>query len=482
MTLYNCNDGLVEVHDETLASGGRGSVHEVGALIGDTGLDESLSLVAKVFQPRYRDAVRQGKVERLIELGRDCTVNAAWPLANLFDGDEWVGYVMRCLDGPKLDQVIFDESVGIEERVGLSIQACNIVGGLRRHDIVIGDLSPANMVCVQRDGHAGNAGRRGFDLFLIDLDSVQVVDQDAKLVYPTAESREKSPEMVGKRLGKVFLTSRSDDFLLAVLVFRLLFGEHPLDTLETDRHPSMVRADNARDRVFAYAQRDDAAPTDAFGDALADLFKSSFEGPYESIPTWRQYLVALGSASMPQMSGAFGTYAKGPAWWEIDSLNSGNGQTAYERLYGLGRDLGWAAGWLQVGAQEASSKAKHSLAGAKESAKERVERASAAADVRMGGGMKTLKRLVMATFLATALVLAPGALESVEAGATEAYNAVSGWMSDAAAWIDGIPERTSSSVDGWIEETSDGIANHFDTWVEDTGISIGDLLGAGSEA
>ena len=278
--------GHIVVGDNALGKGGRGSVfpleHASHPL---AGLDAD-QLVFKRIEARHRTAGRKGKVGLMIGLharGTIDRVNAAWPLANAYEEGEWVGYVMRRANGCPLDEVKSNASIAFSDKVRAAERMCRLVHDMHSLGIVIGDVNLANFLHDEETD----------ELTLIDLDSAQVANEAQGTAYPTTESRAKSPEMLNGHLGETLLTSRSDDYLLAVEVFRLLFDVHPLDEYDANASPDEVRLGNTRNRRFGFDYSDACCGTDAFGSHLARLFRASFEGPYDKLPSARDYAACL---------------------------------------------------------------------------------------------------------------------------------------------------------------------------------------------
>lgn len=270
-----------------IGAGKRGAVYSLRQRCAMNG-GEQIAITAKIFEPHFRTISRKGKVEKLTEIRKTCPARGAWPIDSLYDDGNWVGYIMPQIQGELLDRAIYDSSIDALDRLEMGAQVCEIIKLLHRHEIVMGDLSTRNFLYNRipyEDFH-------WLEVSAIDLDSAQV-KRDSKAVYPVTESKERSPEMP-EILGKSLLTSRSDDYLAAVLVFKLLFMIDPRDEFSSDSLPIDIRARNASNRVFAYKKRPDAYPVDAFGEELAQLFNRSFEeGPYKDIPTCADYEKAL---------------------------------------------------------------------------------------------------------------------------------------------------------------------------------------------
>lgn len=276
---------LIVDDDARLGQGGRGSVFPVLSDVRIEGSDPG-PLVCKLVSEGYRSPGRRRKIECLARMGQQAGVSAAWPLGNVLDeSGEWAGYLMRRVDGVTLDAVCADDGISLRDRALLAAKACGIVARMHELGIVIGDVNMANFMYDLRPDV----------LSLIDLDSVQVIDHDMKEVYPVVESLEKSPDMLEQGLGKAALTCASDNFLLAVMVFRMLFGAHPLDSFEAGATPSEVRAQNALERRFPYRNLVGALPVETYGSRLATLFERSFTGPAREVPSAIEYRDALES-------------------------------------------------------------------------------------------------------------------------------------------------------------------------------------------
>lgn len=285
MLMYDSADGgTIFLEDEkSLGAGGRGNVFPVLFDSAHDATGRKIDLACKVLAEGYRSEGRRRKVEALARMRNRAEICAAWPVSSIYDEGAWAGFTMYRLAGSSLDAVVADPATGLSQRVDMAVRACDIVAGMHRLGVVIGDVNMANFM------YDAAADRLG----LVDLDSVQIIDEAEGVVFPVVESLEKSPEMLEAGLGKAPLTSRSDDFLVAVMVFRMLFGVHPLDSFETDRLPAEVRAENALARRFPYSAQHGVLPENAFGDDLALLFRRSFKGPYERVPGTEEYRDAL---------------------------------------------------------------------------------------------------------------------------------------------------------------------------------------------
>lgn len=264
---------LTLIEDAPAKEGGRGRVYDI----------EGSSLICKVLSPHYRTKGREAKIKREIEIAqKDKGRDIAWPVESVYLQDQWIGFTMPKIEGVGLDQVS-RSAVSFSSRVGIAYNcACIVARVQNRYRIVLGDNALANFL------YSYDTKR----VTLIDPDSFQVVDPQAKLVYSTNESREKSPEMAGKILGDFILSPSSDDYLLAIMIFQLLFfGAHPLDDFRSDMPPAKVREENAAAHRFPYLDLEGSLPVFAAGQKLEQLFFQSFR--LEKPPSAAEYAVAL---------------------------------------------------------------------------------------------------------------------------------------------------------------------------------------------
>lgn len=427
MSVYETSSGYVVADaDERLGEGGRGMVL---AVLGDTTVDASgreRRLACKVFAKGYRTSGRRRKVERLIELGKQGGANVAWPLETLSDDGEWVGYVMRRAEGETLDELCARSETPLKLKVDLAARACDVLSSMHGLGVVVGDVGMGNfMYCAASD-----------ELVLIDVDSAQVTDPERQEVFPVAESLEKSPEMLEQGLGNVVLTSRSDDFLAAVMVFRMLFGAHPLDSFKSDALPAEVRADNARRRRFPYASLRGVLPVTAFGEELGELFEQSFSGAYERIPKASAYAKALRrvlAAGFSTCDACEMTYARAAGACPRCFSASGSGRVSLAFLAFL---LAWALFTANIMGFDAG------------------ELGEAALDALVG----------MADAAGEAAAWAVGAIDGISELASGAIDGVGDLMTDA---IDG-----ASELGGFAEDALDSAAH----LAESAFVSVDDLI------
>jgi eukaryotic-like serine/threonine-protein kinase len=152
-----------------------------------------------------------------------------WPSAMVQDVDDGtvIGYAMRRVDGPEFVPLgtLFNPAqrrqyfpdVSWRFLVGLARNLAGVIAALHDRDLVLGDISHANLVVSQM----------GYISFL-DCDSIQFTDPRSGEHFPclflTAEYAPAELQMD----AEVERSAATDDFSLAVLACRLLLvGDHP---------------------------------------------------------------------------------------------------------------------------------------------------------------------------------------------------------------------------------------------------------------
>ncbi len=157
----------------------------------------------------------------------------AWPKYLLEDQQgEIIGFVMPFIEGRKKlhniyvpksrKEINFQSDWSVDWRF-LHITAKNIatiIQSLHSQNYVVGDMKPENIL-VNKWASAS----------IIDTDSFQVYHPRTKEVYHCSVGSEgfTPPELLEKELAEIVQTPYHDNFRLAVIIYHLLFGEHPFN-------------------------------------------------------------------------------------------------------------------------------------------------------------------------------------------------------------------------------------------------------------
>lgn len=260
--------------------GAVGRVHEIA---------ERDDVLYKEISPSSRTDARRRKLEKLIEVGANIPSSSllrqgvAWPIDLVTNEDgEFTGFILpKVQDGRTLEDLSSDATVSSTMRLKLGLQWGRIEDALLRIGIVVGDLSLRNAL------YDPEAMR----MVIIDPDSFQV-EVSSGVICGVAESLELSYEMLERGRNHP-LSWRSDAFLYAIALHRLLFQAHPLDDAEEMFERAGAIARNIEARRYPYLRAPASLPPDAFGDDLKKLFCRTFTGDPKAIPSVGDYVLAL---------------------------------------------------------------------------------------------------------------------------------------------------------------------------------------------
>ncbi|BDS10027.1 protein kinase domain-containing protein [Aureispira anguillae] len=228
------NQAIV-IHDTPFASGGEGELFEVLAPA------ELKNTVAKIFHPSKRDAEKEAKINYLLKNppsfeGSPTEHPIVWVKHILHNAkDEFVGFLMpkatgeklEILTSPKLPKYLGKEwnrfKLGGNEALRLRLKVCyNLAAALRTihatGKYVLVDLKPDNIL-IKSNGVVA----------IVDTDSIEVIKDGATLFPATVATPEYTPNeyYAGIQPGKVLINTSWDNFSLAVIYYRMLFGVHP---------------------------------------------------------------------------------------------------------------------------------------------------------------------------------------------------------------------------------------------------------------
>ncbi len=211
------------VNDDSFASGGEGSVHEV---------HNYYNTVAKIYTPSKRTEHQERKLKSMLGLKLDDGVakQYAWPLDILYQNGRFVGFVMNKIQGVPLNLIHSDrhKDMPLSKKITIAKNLCVAVHDLHESGkVVVGDLNPNNILVVPSTGLVR----------LIDCDSFHVTDSKNRTYRCEVAIPEYLAPSVSLRLARgeslktahlPTFTHESDRFSLAIHLFQLLQnGAHP---------------------------------------------------------------------------------------------------------------------------------------------------------------------------------------------------------------------------------------------------------------
>lgn len=225
----------VVIDDAPFASGGEGELFNISSPAQWT------NYVAKVFHSNKRDAEKEAKIDYLLKNppvfeGNPVDQPIIWVKHFLHNAEgEFVGFMMpkatgeklEILTSPKLPRSLGKEwnrfRLGGDEALRLRLKVCyNLAAALRTvhatGQYVLVDLKPDNIL-IRSNGVVS----------IVDTDSIEVLENGKTLFPATVATPEYTPNEYynGVKPGKVPINASWDNFSLAVIYYRMLFGVHP---------------------------------------------------------------------------------------------------------------------------------------------------------------------------------------------------------------------------------------------------------------
>ena len=190
--------------------GGEGTVYDLGD-----------GTAAKLFHNHTRTVERREKLSEMVHMRVERS-GVCWPTELLYsERGEWLGYRMDKAAGVELQSCLICPQLlgqhfprwGKSEMIRLAISILETIIYLHDAGILIGDISPANLLVESCD-----------KVWFIDCDSYQVGS------YPctVGTDRYTPPELLGRHYGTFLRSYGNEAFAVAVLMFLLMVpGQHP---------------------------------------------------------------------------------------------------------------------------------------------------------------------------------------------------------------------------------------------------------------
>ncbi|HEY9612029.1 helix-hairpin-helix domain-containing protein [Allocoleopsis sp.] len=220
-TLRSDKGEIIELESH-IASSGEGEVWRV----------KDSDLVAKIY--RKNPSIEQ--IEKLSIMMNNPPKNPnadkshtpwAWPESFILHRKSKVGFLMKRIKGGRQIIEVYNPLKRRAEKVdanwqflhAVALNFATIVRELHSSGYVIGDIKPQNIL----------TNSKGW-VSIVDIDSIQVKHpSNPQKVYtcPVGTEETTPPELVGKIIADEIQTEAQDRFRIGVVVFQLLFGEHP---------------------------------------------------------------------------------------------------------------------------------------------------------------------------------------------------------------------------------------------------------------
>lgn len=225
-----------------LSQGGQGAIYT----------EESDKFVIKLLNrqdPKFDERLRR---VQLLSLG-DMHVTRIHRVLRSPD----VGYVMQRLKGMQpIHNLIYPrdrtadylqwykKTGGVKRRIQLLKNLSTILLQLRNKGLIYGDLSPNNVFV--------SSNQNQYQVYLIDIDNLTYESQVVNRIFTPNYG---APELVR---GEACISSRTDIFSFAVLVYELLCGGHPLKgDLVIDGEPELEQSALRGELPWVYHKQDE---------------------------------------------------------------------------------------------------------------------------------------------------------------------------------------------------------------------------------
>ena len=229
-SVFNEHGEQVQLEDEAFANGGEAAVFAVcehPRVVVKRYHNEVLSKRGATLKPKL------GAMMALVQsqhFDRSLLDRLAWPrLLVLDESRAWCGYAMLRAPGVRMNVLAHAKAYqehfpGLDRQrlVGYLLDLLRTIAGLHRAGIYIGDYNLANFLCDPQSDR----------VVLIDCDSWQLSHAGKTFRCAVAAADMLPPELHGKELSKVNRNLESEQFALAILIFKvLMLGRHPYDVV-----------------------------------------------------------------------------------------------------------------------------------------------------------------------------------------------------------------------------------------------------------
>ncbi len=229
---------IFKFKDQPIATSGEAEIWKV---TGENLINNSQNYVAKIYHKETSETIKNlpERIKKLeVMVVRQIMtpslspnhVSLAWPQYLLeTTSSEVVGFLMPSIEGKQLTKVYHPRL-----RQRLNLEWCwqvdwhflhqtaknltLIIQSLHTEDYVVGDLKPENILVNEQALPS-----------IIDIDSFQIRCYHTGQLYRCLVGSEgfTPPELLGKNFAEIDQNPTHDNFRLAVIIYHLLFGEHP---------------------------------------------------------------------------------------------------------------------------------------------------------------------------------------------------------------------------------------------------------------
>ena len=208
-----------------IGSGAEGNIYRVSSMPGK---------LAKIYRRRKDMVEREAKLQTFLDANIASEIDdekvLCIPKHIVYTSKhEFIGFIM---DEIAIDKMIYDmfrsNKLNYKDKIAIAYNLAEVFAYIHEHHMIIGDIN-FNNICVQENGQ----------IVMIDVDSFTITNDKTNITYhcPVTNLEVAAPEiqMIDGEV-KGFLTTESDDFALANMIFRLLMnGANPFGFVSKDK-------------------------------------------------------------------------------------------------------------------------------------------------------------------------------------------------------------------------------------------------------
>lgn len=203
----------------------------------------------------------------------------AWPDSFILHRKSKIGFLMSAVKGGRQIVEVYSPQRRRAEKIdvnwkllhAIALNFATVVRELHSAGYVIGDIKAQNVL-------AAPTSR----VSLVDIDSIQVKNPYSGKVYtcPVGTRETTPPELIGKVIKDEIQTEAQDRFRIGIIVFQLLFGEHPFKSPQSGEPLRIEELILKRLWIGSPNNNDYGArviPLDIVHPKLQDCFKRCFD-------------------------------------------------------------------------------------------------------------------------------------------------------------------------------------------------------------
>jgi serine/threonine protein kinase len=246
--------------------------------------------VAKIYYEDKRDKDREKKLELIINKFKSIKppvfINElAVPITRLYYESEFVGYVMRKVDGRALKIVLagdkklkaFYKDVKRIDLVELCIDFLKKVDFLHSLNILIGDINLNNILVDKNDFKK---------CYIVDLDAAQVDNMPC----PVGTDEFTPPNLQGKNFKNTLRTKEDEYFSISVVLFMILMlGKHPFSRQDGGSPGENIKNHKFPYPVFGFKELHQNAPRGYYKNIWTHFPKELREKFYETFANDKRF-------------------------------------------------------------------------------------------------------------------------------------------------------------------------------------------------